>query len=232
VRAIRWTAVLGTATLAAILAAGTAWAHVEVSSDKKQAGATDVTVTFTGEAESNTAGLKSARVVLPDGIAPSQVKLTKAPSGWTFTELSDGFRIKGKPLPIGIDAVWSILIDKLPDNVTELPFKTVETYGDGEIANWIEVPSPGQQVPDPAPILTLAPASGAASSGASASSGVSASVSPAASGQSGAAGTTARAPADSSSNSGLIWTIVGIVVAVAVIAGLVIWGRRRRSATG
>jgi uncharacterized protein YcnI len=224
--------VLGTATLAAILAAGTAWAHVEVSSDKKQAGATDVTVTFTGEAESNTAGLKAARVVLPDGIAPSQVKLTKAPSGWTFTELSDGFRIKGKPLPIGIDAVWSILIDKLPDNVTELPFKTVETYGDGEIANWIEVPSPGQQVPDPAPILTLAPASGAASSGASASSGVSASVSPAASGQSGAAGTTARAPVDSSSNSGLIWTIVGIVVALAVIAGLVIWGRRRRSATG
>jgi uncharacterized protein YcnI len=232
VRAIRWAAVLGTATLAAILAAGTAWAHVEVSSDKKQAGATNVTVTFTGEAESNTAGLKSARIVLPDGIAPSQVKLTKAPSGWTYTELPDGFRIEGKALPIGTDAVWSILIDKLPENVTELPFKTVETYGDGEIANWIEIPSPGQEVPDPAPILTLAPASGAASSGAPASSGVSASVSPAPAGPTGAAGTTATASANSSSSSGLIWTIVGIVVAVAVTAGLVIWGRRRRSSTG
>ena len=61
--------------------AGPALAHVEVSANKTTAGATDVTLTFSGEAENDAAGIKSERVVLPAGIAPADVSLVKAPAG-------------------------------------------------------------------------------------------------------------------------------------------------------
>jgi hypothetical protein len=136
--------------------AAPAWAHVQVSADKPQAGAGDVTVTFTGEAESSKAGIRSERVVLPDGITPQQVRLGRAPAGWSYTSMSDGFTVGGKALPIGTDAVWSVVVDRLPRGARELPFKTIETYGDGQVVRWIEIPVPGQAEPDnPAPILTV-----------------------------------------------------------------------------
>jgi uncharacterized protein YcnI len=154
------------AVVAAVIVTGwaaPAWAHVQVSADKAQAGATDVTVTFTGEAESSKAGIKSERVVLPDGITPQQVRLGKAPRGWAYTSASDGFTVGGMALPIGTDAVWSVVVDRLPTGATELPFKTIETYGDGEAVRWIEIPVPGQAAPDnPAPVLEVKAAAAAA----------------------------------------------------------------------
>lgn len=189
-----------------------AWAHVEVGADKPQAGATNVTITFTGEAESTTAGIQSERVVLPDGIAPQQVKLSKAPAGWTYQALNDGFQVSGKPLPIGKAAVWAIVVDKLPDDATELPFKTVEKYGDGEVANWIEVPQPGQtDLPDPAPVLTVAAASGSTTA-------VSATLI--------ATAPTTSTPTSTGSRSG--WWITLAVIAILALAVGFVFIRRRR----
>src|SRR3954468_18160212 len=155
--------VTAAAGLALAATGGPALAHVEVTADKTQAGATEVTLTFTGEAENPKAGIESERVVLPTGIAPADVTPVKIPSGWTFTRGGDGFTVGGKALKTGTDAVWSVTIAKLPDGQTRLSFKTLETYGDGEISRWIEIPEPGQPEPDnPAPLLTLEPGPSAA----------------------------------------------------------------------
>src|SRR4051794_31130210 len=144
------------AALAAPAFAGPALAHVEVSADTTQAGATDVTLTFHGEAENDAAGIRTERVVLPEGIEPAQVTLGKAPSGWSFSRTADGFTVGGKALKTGTDAEWSVKIAKLPDGETRLSFKTVETYGDGEVSRWIGIQEPGQDEPDnPAPLVTL-----------------------------------------------------------------------------
>jgi len=150
--------VAAVAGFAALGLAGPAFAHVEVSADKTTAGASDVTLTFTGEAENDKAGIKSERVVLPAGLDPAGVTLVKAPAGWKFTAAADGFTVGGTPLKIGVDAVWKVKIAKLPDGQTRLSFKTLETYGDGSIVRWIEIQEPGQPEPDnPAPLVTLKP---------------------------------------------------------------------------
>jgi hypothetical protein len=203
--------------------AGPALAHVEVSADKTTAGATDVTLYFNGEAENPAAGIKSERVVLPTGIAPAEVTLVKAPSGWTYTQNSDGFTVAGKALKIGTNAVWSVKIAKLPDGETRLSFKTLETYGNGDVSRWIELQQPGQAEPDnPAPLLTLKP--GAASTTPPASPSSAAAPVPSA-----AAPTTAQATEPASSDSGTsTWWIWVIVVVLVVAAGAIFAVRRRR----
>jgi hypothetical protein len=156
---VRTMTVGGIAALAVAGLALPAFAHVEVSSDKNRAGAADVTLTFTGEAENPDAGIRLERVVLPAGIPPAGVTLVKAPAGWTFTRTGDGFTVGGKELKAGTDAAWSVRVARLPAGATRLSFKTLETYGDGEVARWIEIQEPGQPEPDnPAPLLTLKPA--------------------------------------------------------------------------
>jgi hypothetical protein len=198
--------------------AGPALAHVEVSADKTQAGATDVTLTFTGEAENPNAGIKTERVVLPEGIAPTDVTLVKAPAGWTFARRADGFTVGGKELKTGTDAVWSVKIAKLPADATRLSFKTLETYGDGEVDRWIEIQEPGQAEPDhPAPLLTLKPAA----STAPATPSTAAAIVPS------AAATTAQAEPASKSSGGSTWWIWVVVLVVPVAVAVAIALRRR-----
>jgi len=204
--------------------AGPALAHVEVSADKTTAGATDVTLTFTGEAENPSAGIKSERVVLPAGIAPADVTLVKAPSGWTFTRGSDGFTVAGKALKAGTDAQWSVKIAKLPDGQTRLSFKTLETYGNGDVSRWIEIQEPGQEEPDnPAPLLTLKPGA----STAPAVPSTAASSAPSAAAPSDAPATLPAAEVASSDSGTSTWWI-WVVAAVLVIAAGVIFAVRRR----
>jgi uncharacterized protein YcnI len=213
------------AGLAFVLVGVPAWAHVEVEADNPQAGATNVTLTFTGEAESNDAGIASERVYLPAGIAPAQVRLKQAPQGWTFTPETDGFTVAGPALPVGMDAVWSVVIEKLPADATELLFKTIETYGDGEIVRWIDEPQAGQPEPDhPAPAVKLGGAAPASPTPSATAAPTNAQPTPAASIDE------APAPADSSGGSG-IWWLVGalVVVAAAVIAAFIQQRRRRQS---
>ena len=206
--------------------AGPAFAHVEVSADKTRAGDTDVTLTFNGEAENPNAGIKTERVVLPEGIAPADVTLVKAPSGWTFTRGSDGFTVGGKALKTGTDAVWSVKIAKLPADATRLSFKTVETYGDGEVARWIEIQEPGQAEPDnPAPLLTLKPAAATAPATPSAEPSTAAVVPS-------AAATTVQAEPAANSGGSSTWWIWVVVLVLLVAAAAAIALRRRRGRPG
>lgn len=230
-RRVARTAAVMTAALAgvstAIAVAAPAHAHVEVSADNPQAGAMNVTVTFDGEAESKNAGIVSERVVLPAGIAPADVRLAKAPDGWTFTASPDGYTVAGKALPAGTNAVHSIIISQVPSDATALVFKTVETYGNGKVSRWIEVPEAGQPEPDnPAPVLTLKPAAAPVPTSAaptSAGAGI-----PSAAAATTAPDTTPIAGAKPGSNRGPLWITLATVVAV-VIAGTALAVRRRRA---
>jgi hypothetical protein len=205
--------------------AAPALAHVEVSADKTTAGATDVTLKFNGEAENPGGGIQSERVVLPTGIAPSSVTLVKAPAGWKFTQNGDGFTVAGKALKVGTDAVWSVKITKLPDGRKTLDFKTLETYGNGDVSRWIEIQQPGQAEPDnPAPQLKLTGGSAttspsAATSESTATPGPTATTQPAASD---------NAASDSGSSKWWIWLIVIVVL---VAAGALYALRRRKDTT-
>jgi hypothetical protein len=227
VRAVlRMMTVVGVAALALAGPAAPALAHVEVSSDKNRAGATDATLTFTGEAENPNAGIRLERVVLPAGIPPAAVTLVKAPSGWRFTRTSDGFTVGGTALKTGTDAVWSVRVARLPANTTRLSFKTLETYGDGEIARWIEIQEPGQPEPDnPAPLLTLRPAAPTAASPSAAAAPASATPSAA------PAPAAAKAPA-AADRASPFWWIFSTVIALLVVGAGLLLARRRGSRSG
>ena len=205
------------AMVTALVLASPASAHVEVSADNPQAGARNVTVTFTGEAESTTGGIASEQVILPAGIAAPDVRLAKAPAGWTLTATADGFTVAGAALPVGDDAVFSITITQLPANATELVFKTLETYSDGEVSRWIEVPEAGKPEPDnPAPVLKLTPAAAPVTSS---TAPTSATVT-----QPSTTPTVAHA-----GDSGIGFWITIAVIAVAVVTGLTLFLRSRRN---
>ncbi|WP_051807121.1 DUF1775 domain-containing protein [Streptomyces sp. NRRL F-2664] len=139
------------------IAAGPAAAHAGVSASDPRALAEHVTLSFTSEAESDTAGITGLRVVLPQGIAPGAVTLKEAPGDWKLTVTSDGFSVGGAALATGTDAEYSITVRQLPD-ATSLAFKTLETYADGTVSRWIETPTDGREVDNPAPVLKLQPA--------------------------------------------------------------------------
>ncbi|MFI6697509.1 DUF1775 domain-containing protein [Streptomyces sp. NPDC050509] len=154
--------VVALALTATLATAGTAYAHAEVTADKPQALAEDVTLSFISEAESSSAGFTQLRVVLPQGIAPDDVSLTDGPKGWKLKTVQDGYTVEGPALPAGTDAEHKIKVRQLPES-SEIAFKTVETYSDGEVSRWIEVPSGGEEPQQPAPVLKLkAAAPGAA----------------------------------------------------------------------
>ena len=228
--------VAAVAGFAALGLAGPAFAHVEVSADKTTAGASDVTLTFTGEAENDKAGIKSERVVLPAGIDPAGVTLVKAPAGWTFTAAADGFTVGGNALKIGVDAVWKVKIAKLPDGETRLSFKTLETYGDGSIVRWIEIQEPGQPEPDnPAPLVTLKPGPSTSSSSAASPSAVSASASPlptSPTNPTNPVSAPATALAGDEGSGGGAWWIWVIVAVVLIGGGAFLMLRRRNAARG
>ncbi|MFB6781334.1 DUF1775 domain-containing protein [Streptomyces sp. NPDC056352] len=236
-RTTRRIGLVGALALTATLAlAGPASAHAEVEADTGQALAENVTLSFVSEAESGSAGFTEMRVVLPEGIAPGDVTLVKAPKGWKFTATNDGYTVGGPKLAVGTDAEYKVKVRQLPD-AKELAFKTVETYSDGKVSRWIELPSGGAEPEQPAPVLKLkAAASGATPISPSPTASETATPTPSAAkstpaaGSSDAAATAAeKEDEDGGSPTGLI--IGGVVVALAVLGGGAWWLVKRRAAT-
>ena len=231
-------AVVAAATLTASLALTTsAFAHVEVEADKPQALAENVTLTFTSEAENDAAGFTSVRVVLPKGIAPADVSLAEGPKGWKLKATADGYAVSGPKLTAGTDAVHKVTIKQLPD-AKELVFKAVETYSDGKVSRWIELPTGGAEPEEPAPVLKLkAAAPGAKPISPSPSEPAPASPSPSSEGSASASPTpsqeataedAAAKKQDDGSSSGLL--IGGIAAVVLLAGGGAWWFTKRKSA--
>ncbi|MEG3630821.1 DUF1775 domain-containing protein [Streptomyces poriticola] len=161
-RAAGRTAAAGAAALTAVLAlAASAAAHARVDADTPRPLAENVTLTFVSEAESGSAGFTRIRVVLPEGIPPGEVTLDAAPEGWRLTPGDDGYTVSGPALATGVDAVHRVRVRQLPD-AAQLVFKTVETYDDGAVARWIELPGGAAEPEQPAPVLPLTDTASAA----------------------------------------------------------------------
>jgi uncharacterized protein YcnI len=215
--------VAAAATALVLVLAGPALAHVQVSADKPQAGATDVTVQFDAEAESDAAGAKSVQVSLPEGIAPGDVSYVSGPTGWALTATADGYTVGGATLKVHQNVVYKVRIAKLPATATSLAFKTVVTYGNGDADRWIEIPVAGQaEPPHPAPVLALQPAVVVPSSAAPTSA------TPAVAPTS-AAATTPAAASKGGGGSSALWWVLGAIVVV-LVAGGGYWLLRRRAA--
>ncbi|MEU6251209.1 DUF1775 domain-containing protein [Streptomyces sp. NPDC047043] len=223
----------GAAALTATLAlAAPAAAHAEVEADRPQALAENVTLSFVSEAESDSAGFTKLRIVLPEGIAPADVTLDEEPKGWKLTATNDGYSLGGPALKTGVDAEHKIKVRQLPDE-KELVFKTVETYSDGEVSRWIELPTGGKESEQPAPVLKLkaaAPGAKTVSAGPSASESATAGPTPSATGSVAAASDTDAKTAESDNSS--TGVIIGVVLAgLAVLGGVAWWLVQRRNAS-
>ncbi|MFE9763680.1 DUF1775 domain-containing protein [Streptomyces sp. NPDC005808] len=216
-------------TALVLLTAVPAAAHVEVESEKAQALAENVEVSFDAESESDTAGITEIRVVLPEGIAPADVTYGEGPEGWKFTASDDGYTVEGPAVKAGVNAEYSIVVKQLPD-AKELAFKTLQTYSDGRTDRWIELEENGE---NPAPVLTLkAAAPGATpispSPSETASASPSASPIPVETTPSASPAAQAEEKDDSGLSAG-VWA--GIVAAVLVVVGGAFYFVRRRGAT-
>ncbi|MGC4971676.1 DUF1775 domain-containing protein [Streptomyces sp. DT199] len=218
-----------TATLAL---AGPAAAHAEVEADKAQALAENVTLTFVSEAESGTAGFTELRVVLPEGIAPGDVTLDEAPKGWKLKTSDDGYTISGPAMKPGVDAEHKIKVRQLPD-AKEIAFKTLETYSDGEISRWIELPGGDAEPKQPAPVLKLKPAAPGATpispSPTASPTPTTPSIPPTPTAAESSTPQAADSTTDDDSSTGLI--VGGIVVAVLVLGGGAWWLTKRRTSS-
>ncbi|WP_194793190.1 YcnI family protein [Raineyella fluvialis] len=221
-RRILATAVAGLALLAAGTA--TAFAHVEVKSDKATAGATDVTLTFSVPNEKAGLSTTSVDLVLPsdhplvgvsavpqNGFTPtvtSRTVSTPVPGrSGPVTEVADRVTFSGGTITGTEEKPFAIRVDKLPDGVSSLTFKAIQHYSDGSTVAWIEVAADGQAEPEnPAPVLTL-----------TVPAGQSASASPVAS----TAATASPSPASATAGSSSPWPWIALV-AIFAVAGVVV----------
>jgi Domain of unkown function (DUF1775) len=151
-----------TASVMLILAAVTfglavpASAHTVVEMDKPYAGATDVRMTVTAEAESRSAGIASVRIVLPVGISADTVSLVDAPLGWALSRGPDGYTVSGNALPARASVRHVVRVARLPARDGVLTFKSYVTYSDGQVDQWVEERSGSNPDPaHPAPTVTI-----------------------------------------------------------------------------
>jgi periplasmic copper chaperone A len=133
-----------------VVAAPSAWAHVEPDPPAVEAG-TRATIAFTVEHGCDGSPTVEVRFQLPDGVTNLE---PHAPEGWTGTESGQGLTFAGTPLDAEEESVFGIAMT-LPAQPATLYFPVVQTCEQGEIA-WIAIPEAGAEEPEfPAPALLV-----------------------------------------------------------------------------
>ena len=221
-------AIAGVTAAALIGLAGPAFAHVTVNPASVPAGST-AELTFRVPNEEAKANVTEVQIQVPTDHPIAQF-LAKPVPGWTitvhnvtlahplttddgtFTTAVDEVTWVGGIIAPGQYQDFSVSADPLPAGVSQLAFKAIQTYSNGDVVRWIDLPQPGLPAPDhPAPILALTPAG--ATAGASPSSGLNG-TSP------GSTDTAALALG----TAGLVAGLLGLA------AGIAAWRRARRAA--
>jgi len=157
-----------------------AWAHVEVETDRAEAGAKNVTLTFHVPNERAPASTNGITFVFPTdhpllgvtttgqhGFTPtvSVVPAAVAAPGLNGpvhevvrSVVFSGGRLSGKQ-----EKAFTFHVDQLPADARTLTFKVLQKYTDGETVSWIEVAADSAAEPEhPAPVLALGQAGAAA----------------------------------------------------------------------
>ncbi|MBS2963896.1 YcnI family protein [Actinocrinis puniceicyclus] len=212
-------------------------AHVSVSPDSLPKGAT-AELTFRVPNEGSSATTTQVRVQIPTDHPIAQV-LPKQIPGWTVTvktttlatplKTDDGTFTTavsevdwtGGNIPVGQYEDFQISVDPLPKDTGRLVFKAVQTYSDGTIVRWIDLPEAGQPGPDhPAPVLTLTAAESAGAGTSSTGSGA------AAAADSAAAAAARSSGGSGSDTAGIVLGALGLAAGLAALA-LTLLSRRR-----
>ncbi|MEU2732918.1 YcnI family protein [Streptomyces griseoviridis] len=172
-------AVVVLAAAAVVAAAGAASAHVTVHPESYPEGATDGVLTFRVPNEEDTASTTEVRVFLPtdhpvlgvlvsprDGwrakVTTSKLRTPVKTDDGTLTEAVSEITWTGGRIGAGRYEDFDVAFGQLPDNASQLTFKTLQTYSDGRTVRWIEEAAPGDDEPEnPAPVLRLTAKSGA-----------------------------------------------------------------------
>jgi uncharacterized protein YcnI len=162
------------------LYADSAAAHVTVSPSSIPQGTSDAVLTFRVPNESTTAAVTALRVQFPLD-HPIVVVNPEAGSGWnasvrtarlarpittddgTFTSITSEIDWSGGTIPVGQFGAFNVLAQGIPSGTSQLVFKAIQSYSDGTVVSWIQVPN--RTVPDPphpAPTITLTARNGAA----------------------------------------------------------------------
>jgi uncharacterized protein len=219
-----------------------AWAHVTVAAPGVVAGESDATIVFRVPTESDTASTVGLKLQLPTD-TPIAGVLVAPQQGWTATitqaklakpiQTDDGAITEivsevdwkadaGAGIKPGFFGQFTIIGGKLPDGVTALRFKAIQSYSDGKQVAWIEQPAAGSnaQPEHPAPTLHLPAASG---SGASTAAG---------SASNGGASVTATSSKGASQGAAITGIVLGAVGVALGAAALLLVLRRERSRAG
>jgi uncharacterized protein YcnI len=170
---IKRVAVVATGSLIAVVAlAGPAFAHVVITPSSAPAGSA-AELTFRVPNEETRAATVELQVKIPTDHPIAQL-LVKPVPGWTASvttvtlakpittddgtfgsAVSEVTWTGGKILP-GQFQDFSVSADPLPSGISELAFKAVQTYSNGDIVRWIDLSQPGEPAPEhPAPVLAL-----------------------------------------------------------------------------
>jgi uncharacterized protein YcnI len=230
--------VCAAATAGTLLFAIPALAHVTVTPASAQPGSAAV-LTFHVPNEEASAYTTRVDMQIPTDHPIAQL-LVKPVAGWAisvrtitlakplvtddgqFTQAVSEVIWSGGRIAPGQFQDFSLSADPLPQGVSQVAFKTIQTYSNGDVVRWIDVPQPGKAEPDhPAPVLALTV--GAAGTGGPAGTG----------GAAGAGGTVATAaPSASVAASGSDGTARAVAAGGVLIGllGLVLAGLSWRRA--
>jgi uncharacterized protein YcnI len=151
---------------------------VTVSPSAVPKGPSDVILTFRVPNESTSASVVGLKVQFPL-THPIVVVNPEAGSGWqvdvvkstlpkpittddgTFTSITSEIDWSGGTIPVGQFGEFNVLAQGIPSDTDQLVFKAIQTYGDGSVVSWIQVPSQAvPEPPHPAPTITLTSAGG------------------------------------------------------------------------
>jgi uncharacterized protein len=181
--ALRTAVLLSTAAVSLVAAGAVASAHVTVNPNTAQQGAY-TKVSFRVPNEEKDQSTTTIEVDLPADHPIASVSVKPVP-GWTATATKSTL-----PTPIKTDdgdvteavtkIVWTggkidpgqfqefdVSLGPLPKDTDQLVFKALQTYSDGNVVRWIDVPQAGQaEVDHPAPIQHLSKAGAAGTTGA------------------------------------------------------------------
>ena len=251
--------VLGMTAVMLLLGGGVAAAHVTVAAPGVTVGQSDAAITFRVPTESATASTVGLKVALPTDTPMAGVLVAPVP-GWSATVIDsklatpittddgtitevvseiDWTADAASGIKPGFFGQFTIIAGKLPDKVSTLTFKAIQTYSDRSVVSWIQQAAPGSTTePDhPAPELTLLPA--VASDGDAASASAAASPGSAAT----SAGVTVTAApagpstqlADPNAASKSAVTVATVIAVIAVLTGatgvaIAVASRRRPTA--
>jgi len=216
-----------------------AWAHVTVAPSEAEKGATDVELTFRVPNEEDSATTK-VEIDLPTD-PPIAGVLAQPVAGWTakvttqkldtpiqtddgaISEVVSQITWTADNAAAGIQPEtfqgFNVMAGALPEDGTEVVFKAVQTYANGDVVKWVDpVTEGGPEAEHPTPILTLTGGSTATTTPITIANGGSAT----------GPVKTAQDDADTAKTIGIVAIIFSVIALIGVIIALVM---RRRPAS-